>query len=54
MMKAADLFPGPDADAKVKAAKEWLVERGIKDLDPVPLATETLEKVLLLLFNVVN
>jgi hypothetical protein len=52
MMKATDLFPGPDADAKVKAAKEWLVERGIKDLDPVPLATETLEKVLSLLFNV--
>lgn len=45
-MKASDLFPGPDADAKVKAAKTWLAERGIKDLDPVPLATKTLEKVL--------
>lgn len=54
MVHAADLFPGPDADAKVKAAKAWLAERGIKDLDAVPLATETLEKVLSLLFNVVD
>jgi hypothetical protein len=46
MMKATDIFPGPDSDAKVKDAKSWLAERGIRDLDPVPLATETLEKVL--------
>lgn len=45
MTKSADLFPGPDADAKVKAARAWLTERGTKDLEPVPLATETLEKV---------
>jgi len=33
----------------VKAAKAWLNERGIKDLDPVPLSTEALEKVCLIL-----
>ncbi|CAG7851990.1 5'-3' exoribonuclease 1; AltName: Full=Exonuclease 2; AltName: Full=Exonuclease II; Short=Exo II; AltName: Full=p140 [Serendipita indica DSM 11827] len=44
MLKASEVFIGKDPDAQVKAAKAWLAERGIKDLEPVPLSTETLEK----------
>jgi hypothetical protein len=45
MMKAGDLFPGPEPDKKVKEIKAWLAEKGVKDLEPVPLSTETFEKV---------
>ncbi|PVF93617.1 hypothetical protein CPB86DRAFT_715030 [Serendipita vermifera] len=44
MMKASDLFPGADADKKVKEIKAWLADKGVKDLEPVPLSTETFEK----------
>jgi hypothetical protein len=45
MMKAGDLFPGLEPDKKVKEIKAWLAEKGVKDLEPVPLSTETFEKV---------
>jgi hypothetical protein len=45
MVRSTDVFTEGDADAQVKAAKAWLADRGIRDLDPVPLSTETLEKV---------
>ncbi|KAG8833381.1 hypothetical protein FRC17_010777 [Serendipita sp. 399] len=44
MMKSVDIFSGDKPDDAVKAAKTWLAERGIKDLEPVPLSTQALEK----------
>ncbi|KAG8752127.1 hypothetical protein FRC14_007322 [Serendipita sp. 396] len=44
MMKSVDVFPGDAPDNAVKAAKAWLAEHGVRDLDPVPLSTQALEK----------
>lgn len=45
MMRASDLFSGNDPDSKVKAARNWLNEQGVRDLEAVPLSTEALDKV---------
>lgn len=45
MLKATELYPNDDdADSKVKAIRQWLTTKGVRDLDPVPLNTEALEK----------
>ncbi|KAG8762834.1 hypothetical protein FRC11_007551 [Ceratobasidium sp. 423] len=44
MTRASDLFPDGDADAQAKAAKEWLASKGVKELEPVSLFSEQLEK----------
>lgn len=50
MVRSTDIFPEGNSDAQVKAAKEWLSGRGIKELDPVPLGTETFEKVTMVFY----
>jgi hypothetical protein len=45
MSRATDLFPGPDADAKVQEVKQWLKSQGVNDLDPVSLFCDQLDKV---------
>jgi 5'-3' exoribonuclease 1 len=45
MVQASDIFPGPDADAKVKEIRVWLNEKGVKDFEAVPLTTQALDKV---------
>lgn len=45
MLKASELYSNDkDADNKVKAIRNWLGTKGIRDLDPVPLNTEALDK----------
>ncbi|KAF8754092.1 hypothetical protein RHS01_06453 [Rhizoctonia solani] len=42
--RASDLFPNGDAENQAKAAKEWLASKGVRDLEPVSLFSEQLEK----------
>ena len=45
MLKASELYPNDDdADNKVKAIRSWLGTKGVRDLDPVPLNAEALDK----------
>ncbi|KZT53275.1 hypothetical protein CALCODRAFT_440396 [Calocera cornea HHB12733] len=41
---AQDLFPNGDSDARVKEIRGWLNEKGIRDLEPVSLLSEQLDK----------
>jgi hypothetical protein len=45
MSRATDLFPGPEADAKVQEVKQWLKSQGVGDLDAVSLFCDQLDKV---------
>jgi hypothetical protein len=45
LTRASDLFPGGDTDNQVKAAKEWLSSKGVREFEPVSLFSEQLEKV---------
>lgn len=45
LTRASDLFPNADAEAQVKAAKEWLGSKGVRDFEPVSLFSDQLEKV---------
>ncbi|PCH42061.1 hypothetical protein WOLCODRAFT_73218 [Wolfiporia cocos MD-104 SS10] len=44
MLEAADIFPGPDADNKVKEVKAWLTSKGVRDFEPVSLFCDQLKK----------
>lgn len=45
MLKSSELYPNDkDADNKVKAIKSWLGTKGVRELDPVPLNAEALDK----------
>lgn len=45
MLKSSELYPNDkDADTKVKAIKSWLGTKGVRELDPVPLNAEALDK----------
>lgn len=44
MARASDLYPGPDADSKVKDARTWLASKGVRDFDPVSLFCDQLDK----------
>lgn len=43
--RASDLFPNGDAETQVKAAKDWLASKGVRDFEPVSLFSDQLEKV---------
>ncbi|KAG8905353.1 hypothetical protein FRB99_000181 [Tulasnella sp. 403] len=38
MTHASDLFPGPNPEARVREAEEWLKAQGVRDFEPVPLS----------------
>ncbi|KAF8910440.1 XRN 5'-3' exonuclease N-terminus-domain-containing protein [Gymnopilus junonius] len=42
--KAAEVFPGPDPDGRVKEVKSWLKSRGVRDFEPVSLFCDQLTK----------
>jgi len=45
MLQASELYPNDkDADSKVKAIKSWLGTKGVRDLEPVSLNAEALDK----------
>ncbi|KAL6301387.1 exonuclease II [Sparassis latifolia] len=44
MAKASDVFPGPNADAKLKEVRSWLYTKGIRDFEPVSLFCDQLKK----------
>jgi len=45
MLRASDIFPGENGDAKVKEIKAWLNTQGVRDFEPVSLFCEQLKKV---------
>lgn len=45
MVKASEVFPGPDPDGKVKEVKNWLKSKGVRDFEPVSLFCDQLTKV---------
>ena len=45
MNRASDVFPREDSDAKVKEAKQWLNNKGVRDLEAVSLYCDQLDKV---------
>ncbi|KZT67451.1 hypothetical protein DAEQUDRAFT_673200 [Daedalea quercina L-15889] len=44
MLTASDVFPGSDADSRVKEVKQWLNSKGIRDFEPVSLFCDQLKK----------
>lgn len=45
MARATDLFPGPEADSEVKAIRNWLAKKGVRDFEQVSLFCDQLDKV---------
>lgn len=45
MLAASDVFPGDDAESRVKEVKNWLNSKGIRDFEPVSLFCDQLKKV---------
>ena len=50
MVKAQDVFPDDDSDAKVKEVRSWLLSKGVRDFEPVSLFCDQLKKVSMLSF----
>ncbi|KAI0950824.1 hypothetical protein AcW1_008023 [Taiwanofungus camphoratus] len=44
MLRSNDVFHGPNADAKVKDVRAWLVTKGVRDFEPVSLFCDQLKK----------
>ena len=44
MLSASDVFPGDDADSRVKEVKHWLSSKGVRDFEPVSLFCDQLKK----------
>ncbi|KAF9778851.1 exonuclease II [Thelephora terrestris] len=40
----SEVFPGPTSGARVKELKAWLVEKGVRDFEPVPLNCDKVGK----------
>jgi 5'-3' exoribonuclease 1 len=46
MAKASTIFPSEDdPSAKAKEIRAWLVTKGVRDFEPVPLQCDQLDKV---------
>lgn len=45
MVKASDVFPGPDPDGNVREIKSWLKSKGVRDFEPVSLYCDQLAQV---------
>ena len=46
-LKLSEVFPGPASDARIKELKTWLVEKGVRDFEAVPLNCDKVGKVIL-------
>ena len=44
MLTATDVFPGDEADSRVKEVKHWLNSKGVRDFEPVSLFCDQLKK----------
>jgi len=45
-LKSSEVFPGPTSDARIKELKAWLVAKGVRDFEPVPLNCDKVAKVM--------
>lgn len=45
MMKAVEVFPGPNSDSRVIEVRHWLKTKGVRDLEAVSLFCDQLTKV---------
>lgn len=44
-LRLSDVFPGPTSGARVKELKTWLVAKGVRDFEAVPLNCDKVGKV---------
>lgn len=44
-LKLSEVFPGPNSGARVRELKAWLVTKGIRDFEAVPLNCDKVGKV---------
>jgi hypothetical protein len=44
-LQLSEVFPGPDSNSKVGQLMDWLVTKGIRDFEAVPLNCENIGKV---------
>ena len=44
-LKLSEVFSGPTSDARVKELKAWLVAKGVRDFEAVPLNCDKVGKV---------
>jgi len=44
-LKLSEVFPGPTSDARVKELMAWLVSKGVRDFEVVPLNCDKVGKV---------
>ena len=44
-LKLSEVFPGSASDARIKELKAWLVAKGVRDFEPVPLTCDKVGKV---------
>ena len=45
-LKLSEVFPGPTSDIRVKELKAWLVAKGVRDFEAVPLNCDKVGKVI--------
>jgi len=44
-LKLSEVFSGPTSDARIKELKTWLVAKGVRDFEAVPLNCDKVGKV---------
>jgi len=44
-LKLSEVFPGSASDTRIKELKAWLVAKGVRDFEPVPLNCDKVGKV---------
>jgi hypothetical protein len=44
-LKLSEVFPGPTSGARVRELKAWLVAKGVRDFEAVPLNCDKVGKV---------
>lgn len=44
-LKLSEVFPGSTSDARIKELKAWLVAKGVRDFEAVPLNCDKVGKV---------
>ena len=45
MVKASEVFPGPDSDERIIEVRHWLKTKGVRDFESVSLFCDQLTKV---------
>ena len=44
-LKLSEVFPGSSSDTRIKELKAWLVAKGVRDFEAVPLTCDKVGKV---------